>query len=578
VSPPPRAYLPTALEAGRAWGFTVNLYALRSGRNWGIGDFGDLRAFVRYAASLGADVVGINPLHALHYADPESASPYAPTSRYFLNPLYIDVAQTPEYCAHVPAAAALRARVVSPPLAETLAALRTVPQIAYARVARLKWSALEACYEIFRAMPGSRRDAFRAFRERGGTRLERFALYQALGERFACEPSPAHGWTQWPPAFRDLYGASVQDFAIKARRRIDYFKYLQWLASEQLAQAAAEATTLGLGLYVDVAVGVAIDSADVWSDRSAYILDETIGAPPDTLGPHGQNWGLAPPDPRAMLRDAGAAFAEMLAANMAHAGALRLDHAMALLRLFRIPRGKTAAEGAYVAYPFEELLAVATRESERARCLIVGEDLGTVPDGFRERMERARVLSYRLLLFERETDGRFKAPSTYPVLALATATTHDLATLTGWALGCDLDARDSIRAMPAEDARHARELRRRDVSQLLEALRSHGELDGAAYETLGRLHDPGTAADASLYAPLVRAAYRYLAATPARLVLVQLDDALGEVTQINLPGTHGEYPNWRRKNALDLAAIMADPALAALARDVRERVKGGVAT
>lgn len=569
--------MPPSLEAGRAWGFTVNLYALRSQRNWGIGDFGDLRAFVRYAAGLGADVVGINPLHALPYCDPESASPYAPTSRYFLNPLYIDVAHTADYCADVPAAAALRARVASAPLADTLAALRAVPQIAYARVARLKWSALETCYEILRTTQGSRRHAFRAFSERGGARLERFALYQALSERFARERDAAHGWTQWPHAFGDPEGASVRDFAAKARRRIDYFKYLQWLASEQLAQAAADAAALGVGLYLDVAVGVAVDSADVWSDRRSYILDETIGAPPDALGPDGQNWGLAPPDPNAMLHDGGAAFAQMLAANMTYARALRLDHAMALLRLFRIPRGKTAADGFYVAYPWEELLAIATRESERARCLIVGEDLGTVPDGFRERMERARVFSYRLLLFEREADGCFKTPGAYPALALATATTHDLPTLPGWALGCDLDARESIGAMPADHGRRARRQRQREVAQLLQALRERGALDQAAFQTLERSL-AARSRDGSLYAPLVRAAYRYLAATPARLVLVQLDDALGELAQMNLPGTHAEYPNWRRKNALDLAAIMADPDLTALAGDVRDRVKGGVPT
>jgi len=577
VNPSPRAYLPPELHEGRAWGFALNLYALRSERNWGVGDFGDLRAFVRYATSAGADVVGLGPLHALHYSEPESASPYAPTSRYFLNPLYIDVAATPEYSADTPGAAALRTRMGSSPLAETLAALRAMPHVAYARVARVKWSALEVCYETFRAAGSARRAAFHAFVEAGGARLERFALYQALSERFAHQDGSAHGWTRWPHAFQEPDGASVRAFAAKARRRIDYFKYLQWVASDQLAQAAAEAKMLAIGLYLDIAVGVDGDSADVWSDRSAYVLDETVGAPPDALGPLGQNWGLAAPDPQAMLRDGGAAFAELLATGMAHAGALRLDHAMALLRLFRIPRGQAATQGAYVDYPFEALLAIAASQSERARCLIVGEDLGTVPDGFRERMERARILSYRLLLFERDADLRFKMPSAYPPLALATATTHDLPTLTGWALGCDLETRERIGLMTTEGKRRACEIRRGEVAQLLCALRSHGDLDGATYEVLYRSLDV-PAGDASFYVPLVRAAYRYLAATPARLVLVQLDDALGELAQINLPGTHGEYPNWRRKNALDLAGIAADPRMAALARDVRERVKGGSPT
>ena len=571
------AYLPPALERGRAWGFGLNLYALRSARNWGIGDFTDLRAFVRWSASIGADTVGLNPLHALHYVDPEAASPYGPTSRYFLNPIYLDVEAVPEFALDVPAARALRDRVTSQAFVETLGALRGTTQVQYGRVARAKWSALEALYNIFRMAKGPRREALRAFVERRGERLERFAIYEALTEHFATDGGRVRGWLTWPAEYRDVTSVAVREWATKARRRVDYFKYLQFLADEQLRLAAAQARELSIGLYLDCAVGSDVNSADVWSAPETYVLEETLGAPPDPLGPLGQNWGLPAPDPAAMLHHDGASFRELLTANMTYAGALRLDHVMALFRLFRIPRGKTAAEGVYVQYPFEELVAFASMASMDARCLFVGEDLGNVPDGFRERMERAGIFSYRLLLFERSDDGGFLAPGTYPELALATATTHDLPTLIGWVAGRDIDAREGIGVMAKDVAEGARSLRRVEASQLLDALRASGELDEFAFGGLHRTLDVRSPEVAD-YEPLVRAAYRFLANTPSRLVLVQIDDALGEFEQINLPGTFTEYPNWRRKNGLDLAGIASDRRVAALAADVRARVKGSAST
>jgi 4-alpha-glucanotransferase len=323
-----------------------------------------------------------------------------------------------------------------------------------------------------------------------------------------------------------------------------------------------------------VAVGVALNSADVWSDRSAYVLDETVGAPPDPLGPLGQNWGLPPPQPSAMLRNGVASFAELLRSNMRHAGALRLDHVMALMRLFRIPQGRPASEGEYVAYPFDELLAIVNAESVRERCIVVGEDLGNVPEGFRERMERERILSYRLLLFEREFDGSFKPPDAYPRLALATGTTHDLPTLPGWAIGRDIDTRERIELISAEIAEKAHGERRIDASRLIDALFRRGEFDQDSFQRLHAAIDARSTEPAS-YAPLVSAAYRYLAATPARLILVPLDDALCTLDQVNLPGTFNEYPNWRRKLAAGLDGIAVDSLVETIAAQVRTRVAQG---
>jgi 4-alpha-glucanotransferase len=574
VTRPERAYLPEVLERGRAWGFGANLYALRSSRNWGVGDFTDLADLVRLAASLGAATVGVNPLHALHYVDPEAASPYSPTSRYFRNPIYIDVEAVPEFRSTQPKAVALRERVASTPFALALDGLRRAPNVDYARVARAKWSAFEELYAVLREARGDRLATFRAFVERGGDRLERFAVYEALTENFASDEGRIRGWLTWDEAYRDAASPAVRAWAAKNRRRVEYFKYLQFIADEQLADVAVAARALAIGLYLDVAVGVDINSADVWSDPSAYVLDETIGAPPDPLGPSGQNWGLPPLDPAAMLRESGASFTTLLAANMAHAGALRLDHVMALMRLFRIPRGKIAAEGAYVAYPFDDLVALATSESVRARCLIVGEDLGTVPGGFRERMAREAILSYRLLLFERDDDGAFRSPDRYPDLALATGTTHDVPTLVGWLAARDVATRERIGLVGPEEAEAARRARRVDASRLLEAFARHGELEPDALEAMHRTLD-ANAGDAAAYEPLVRAAYRYLASSPAKLVLIQLDDATLEFEQVNVPGTFVEYPNWRRKSGLELDAIANDALIAALASDVDTRVKRG---
>ncbi len=568
------AFVPPVLENGRAWGIAANLYALRSARNWGIGDFTDLRTLVAWAREIGADMVGLNPLHALHYTEPEAASPYSPTSRYYLNPLYIDVDAVPELDADIPAAEALRTRVRSEPFVSTLATLRASSHVAYARVARAKWSALTAAYEIMRDARGERFAAFRSFCERGGERLERFAVHEALAERFVGAENVGRDWQAWPSAFQSSGAPEVKAWAAHARRRVDYFKYLQWLAHEQLELAAREAAELSIGLYLDIAVGVDAGSADVWSDPSAFILDESVGAPPDALGPLGQDWGLPAPDPSSLVRDGEQGFAELLATAMVHCGALRIDHVMALLRLFRIPRGKTPAEGTYVTYPFDELLAIARTESRRAQCLIVGEDLGNVPNGFRERMALERIFSYRVLLFERAPGGgAFIAPGDYPELALATATTHDVPTVIGWAIGRDIDVRQGLAMLSPEVAAAAHIVRRAEVAKLLEALGASGVIDPEDATRVASALDRRSH-DVLSYLPLVHAAYRFIAKTRARLVLVALDDAAGELEQINLPGTSSEYPNWRRKSGLDLETIVRDTRIASLASDVRRLVKG----
>jgi 4-alpha-glucanotransferase len=531
---PPRCYLPAGETA--VWGLAVQVYTLRSARNWGIGDFTDLAHVCALAAQAGASLVGINPLHASHRSDPEAASPYAPASRRFLNWLAIDVEAVPE--ARAPEVAAF-----IDASAPEIAALRVPPMVDYTGVAQMKDAALRRC---FAALEGERKHAFAAFVRGGGTPLRRFAIYEAIVARFGGNAD------RWPSSLLNPDHPDVAVFAAEAAADVDFGMYLQWCAAEQFDAVAAGAERDGVALYRDLAVGVETNSADVWG-ATEFVTIATIGAPPDPLNRHGQDWGLPPLSPTALARNAFGAFAGLLADNMRGAGALRIDHAMSLLRLFWIPRGGAAADGAYVSYPFDDLLGVLARESMRARCITIGEDLGTVPPGFREKMAENNILAYRILLFERESDGTFLPPDAYPASALASTGTHDLPPLTGWLAGADIGVRRSIGLLNDAATAAERASRELDVAQLCAALESTGDLD------------EGQDAEA-----IVLAAYRYLARSNARIVMLQIEDALGETTPVNVPGTNREYPNWRRKLGTDVGSLAASPRWERFARTLRE--------
>ncbi len=539
---PPAAYL---APHERTWGIAVQLYTVRSTRNWGIGDFTDLARLVEFAANAGASYVGLNPLHALHRSDPDAASPYAPTSRRFLNWLYIDVEAVPEA-----ADAGVRAAIRASDFAQRRTTLRESSIVDYVGVARLKDEILRRCFEVAAARPHERGDAaFAAFVERGGIALERFAIFETLVERFGRDIAA------WPLAYRDPHSAEVAAFARAESAAIGYAQYLQYHAARQLAAAAETARVRGVALYRDLAVGVDANGADAWIDVQAYVPSVSVGAPPDLLNPDGQDWGLPPLDPNALARDGYRTVAELFRANMECAGALRIDHVMSLARLFWSPRGRAATEGTYVHYPFEDLLGVLALESVRARCTVIGEDLGTVPIGFRERMARAAVLSYRILFFERELGGDFIPADRYPALSLAATGTHDLATFAAWLGAADIDLRASLGV--GDPARVPQEHAERvaDRQRLIDTLRRSGDL---------------IAPDAESDEILV-AAHRFLARSPAAIVMMQVDDAIGESLPVNVPGTTEQYPNWRRKLGLDLDAIGTDPRFVALCAALREQ-------
>jgi 4-alpha-glucanotransferase len=565
---PASGHLPEALRPGaRSWGVTTQLYGLRGGRGWGMGDFADLAQLARAAGERGAVTVGINPLHALFASEPRHLSPYSPSSRAQLDYLYIDPATVPGFVDD-PAIRALApdAAIAGPWRGEL---------VDHAAVAALKRPVLEALYRRFRECDLKRRTKrgkeFRQFQRDGGQILTAFATFEALHE----QQNGAHGrfcWQDWPQELRDPRSVAVAKFAKTHGDRVEFFQFLQWQADAQLGAAAAagRAAGLSLGLYRDLAVGVNPHGAEAWADQGLVVPGMGIGAPPDPLSRAGQNWGLAPVNPLALRQRGFQPFIAALRSNMRHAGVLRIDHVMSLARLYWVPAGRSAIAGAYVRYPFAELLRLVALESRRQECAVVGEDLGTVPSGFREAMHEANVLSYRVVMFERYRDGNFIPPGDYPPLAAASAATHDLATLKGFWLARDIAWRQRLQLYP-DAAAEAADISDRHTArwQLLEALAREGLL---AWERFVEFL-PQDAAPVYT-AELGDAILAFLARSRARLMLVQLEDIAGEEEQANLPGTSDAHPNWRRRLSAPLDAILDSPAMqriAALMSEERAR-------
>jgi 4-alpha-glucanotransferase len=567
---PPACHLPAALQPGaRRWGLTAQLYSLRRERGWGMGDFTDLARLSRAAGALGAATVGINPLHALFASEPRHASPYSPSSRVQLDYLYIDPCAVPGFADDD----AIRA--LAPDAA--LTAARASELVDHAAVAALKRPVLEALYRRFcdvdlknGASKGLGQE-FRLFQRGGGRSLAAFATFEALHEHFN-DNGGQFSWHDWPVELRDPDSAAVAEFAAAHRGRVEFFQFLQWQADAQLGAAAeaGRAARLSLGLYRDLAVGVNPQGAEAWADQGLVVPGMGIGAPPDALSRAGQDWGLAPVNPLALRQRGFQPFIAALRANMRHAGVLRIDHVMSLQRLYWVPAGRTAVAGAYVGYPLAELLRLVALESERQHCAVVGEDLGTVPPGFRETMQTANVLSYRVAMFERRWDGNFVPPGDYPPLAAASAATHDLATLKGFWLGGDIAWRQRLVLYP-DKAAEAADLAERHTArwQLLEALEREGLVPR---ERFGEFLPAG--AEPVYAAELGAAILAFLARSRARLMLVQIEDVAGEAEQANLPGTSDGHPNWRRRLSARLDDILQGPALqhiAALMTEERRR-------
>ena len=546
IAAPERApALGAVAERGKTWGFSAALYGLRSERNLGIGDYRDLADAAGQMARLGADFIGINPVHARGAAG-GGFSPYSPSCRSALEPRHIAPDSVPgfERCA--------RARRVLEDHAADPKAAKGVGLLDYQAHERRQREVLEALFRSTIEAEGPEAADLAAWRKGAGRELEWFALFEAL----ACVHGP--DWRTWPGALRDLQSPDLRRFASENARALRWHAWLQWLAGRQLAQAQAAATSAGMaiGLYLDVAVGVRPGGAEVWSAPACFARDASLGAPPDAFSPDGQNWNLSPFNPRGLRAAAYRPFVRMLRTAMAHAGMIRIDHVLGLKRGFWVP--ESGAPGGYVGYPLETLLALVRIEAAQADCIVVGEDLGSVPQGLRPRLAESGLLGSVVMQFEK--DGRsFRAPRRYRPATLASTGTHDTPTLKGWWSGRDIELRHRLGRTTAKERAAALAARAAERGALCRLLVEEGQAPPGL--------DPGAPPHDADEATVV-AVHALLADAASALLAVSLDDALGVVEQQNLPGTVDEHPNWRRRYPVEVGALSQDPGLAAIARVV----------
>jgi 4-alpha-glucanotransferase len=535
-----------AIGSRRAFGLLANLYAVRGASGFGHGHFGDLAALARFAGRSGADFVGVNPLHAVANRG-QDFSPYGPSSRLFRNVLYLDPEAVPEFAG----CAEARALVAEPELRRRRDALRAATRLDHESVLVAILPLLRALHRSFRrgaAAGGPRAEAYAAYRRREGEALTLFATWEVLAERL----SPRDGafaaeWWRWPEPYRDPHSPAVARFASAEADAIDFRCWLQFELDRQLAAAADAARAAGcaIGLYQDLALGASRASADTWMAPASFGAGASIGAPPDAYAPEGQDWGLPPLHPHRLRSDGYRLWSRILRAAFAHAGAIRIDHAMSLARLFWIPEGRPGSEGAYVSYRADELLGILAVESRRQRAVVIAEDLGTVPPGLRERLTDWGLLRSAVLRFECEPDGSFRAAEHYPPRALATVGTHDLPPLPGLLSGVDLSLRRAAGALGSDaELGAARAGRDAELAALARRLRGDGIL-GAAEPDAG---------------DWVRAAHAFLVRTPAVLVAASLDDLAGEQEPVNLPGVPIErHRSWSRRMRRPLDELLACP-------------------
>lgn len=537
----------------RAFGIIANLYSLRSARNWGVGNFGDLAMLAEWSARRGAAFVGVNPLHALrnHGID---ISPYGPVSRLYRNPIYLDIEAIPELAASDEA----RRYLASEPVQRALADLRASDRVAYERIAALQRPLLDALHRAFLAThhgTGDARDrAYARYVEEEGDALTTFAVFRALEEHFTEPGAPHTPWQRWPAPYRTPASPEVAAFREAHREAVGFHKWVQFELDRQLAAAAERGRAAGLtiGLYQDLAIGTGASGSDTWAYPDLFLFDVAVGAPPDDYSASGQNWGLPPISPHRLYETRYAYWIAVLRASLRHGGALRIDHVLGLFRQFWIPAGKTGRDGAYVRFPANDLLGILALEAARHRALIVGEDLGTIPPEVPGTLKRWGILSSRVMMFEREADGTFRPGAQYEPLSLATADTHDMAPLAGFWQGRDIVLRQELGLIEtAEELAEAWSARERLRRALLARLVGDGALAGAAEPP------PDGAA-------LCGAVHRFLCATPALLVGLSLDDLTGEVEPVNIPGVGADrFPSWTRRMRVPIEELSASADVAA---------------
>ncbi len=565
---PARCFEPAVLcEGQRLWGACVQLYTVRSERNWGIGDFGDLRMMLDAIADRGGAFIGLNPIHALYPANPESASPYSPSSRRWLNVIYIDVSQVADFQYSDVAQQWWR----QPATQQRVRQARDSEWVDYTAVNSLKIEALRLAWRHFstRAADDETRTRFAQFMLLGGDALFYQGAYDALQEAMRREDPQCWGWPVWPERLQQADNAAVAQFCRQHEQEVRFWLWLQWLASSQFDACwqHSQRREMPIGLYRDLAVGVAEGGADTWCDPALYCLKASIGAPPDTLGPRGQNWGLPPVDPHKLAARGYQPFIDLLRANMTSCGALRIDHVMSMLRLWWIPYGLTADHGAYVHYPVDDLLAILALESQRHQCMVIGEDLGTVPAEIVGKLRDNGVYSWKVLWFEQESDDCYRAPQVWPWQAIASATTHDLPTLRGFWRAADLTLGESLGIYPDHAVLSALyQQRARQKQALLNTLHQYGCVPSGLTTCAAQL---------PMSPELNQAMQHFLAQSNSALLGLQPEDWLDMEQPVNVPGTVDQYPNWRRKLSKTLEAIFSDERISQLIQDIDSQRRKG---
>jgi 4-alpha-glucanotransferase len=531
----------------KLWGLGIQLYALRGERDEGFGGTAALRELIAGVAREGGDAIALSPTHSLFAADSAHYGPYSPSNRLFLNPLYAD-----------PATAFGQARVAGLPVQAADASPHTL--IDWPNAAPGKYALLRRLWDDFaanelRAGDGCAQD-FVQFVHDGGARLREHALFEALHQHWLARPEPKWSWRDWPQEWRSPAASAAANFAAANPREIQFHMFLQWLAAESFTAAQRDARQQGMriGLISDIAVGMNPGGSHAWSRPQDLLPGLSVGAPPDLFNARGQDWGLTAFSPQALLATAFEPFVATLRAAMRAAGGVRIDHAMGLTRLWLVPRGASPAEGAYLAYPLDDLLRLIALESHRHGAIVIGEDLGTVQPEFRARMADAGIAGMDVLWFQRDARG-FLPPAKWRRDAVAMTSTHDLPTVAGWWSGADIATRAKLGL--AEERRETKE-RSRDRKAIWRAFQKAG----AVSKNEPPPEEP---------APAVDAAIAFTARSPAALALIPIEDVLGLAEQPNVPGTIDEHPNWRRRLGAPTAELLDPPRVRARLKTLRER-------
>ncbi len=558
---PPSCIRPMDVLGGRrVAGLTCNLYAVRSTRNWGVGDVTDLGTLLRFCRHCDFDFIGLNPLHALRNRGID-ISPYAPQSRLFRNLLYIDVEAVPELAT----CAEAQHMLASDEVQRALSQLRCSSHVQYDQIIELKHCILRLLHKSFlrehTAFHAQRYLSYQSYLHECGPTLGDFARFCALHDHVVdADGKSLTSWQDWPAQLRNPRSAAVDVFAQEHAETVDYHRFLQFELDRQLARAAklVDAYGLAIGVYQDLAIGCARNSFDTWRSPEIFLHGIDLGAPPDDYSATGQNWGLPAVDPHMLRRQAYRPWVELLRASLRHAKALRIDHVLGLFRQFWIPAGCSGTEGAYVRFPVDDLLGILALESVRATALIVGEDLGTVSEDVPGAMKKWGLLSSRVLYFERTADGSFAPAASYDENTFVSANTHDMATLSGFWRGRDIDLKHQLGVITTVQADEARSKRVGERRHLLARLRADG--------VLASEHQEPTEAE------LRGAVHDFLRITPAAVAALSLEDLVGEVEPVNVPGIGPErYSSWTRRLHVSLETLRTEPDVALSLGRLRRR-------